>query len=403
MALFTTFMTTPAVMAIYNPNRIQSLLSDLQESEEDGCASIVSCVHGSSNVPSIINLVELISGTKRSSSLKLYALHLVELTDRSSSILMVHRARRNGKPFVNCCLRQGRARDQMVGHAFESYTKVAQKNLEIRPITAISNLPTMHEDIYHVAKNKKAGVIVLPFHKQWRREEGETDDLGHGWRMVNQRVLHSAPCPVAVFIDRGLGTECDLTKRVCVLFFGGSDDRHALDLAGKISEKSTARVIVVHFIDSHENESNTQIQHPLQEICRQRSFMIKAEIQAEDEEALKEFNERWSMSTEYIERSIGENVIEQVMEIGKSGAYDLIITGKGSGSGSTPSLGTNVDPQNEYPELGSVGGVLATSSHGIASSILVVQHHGELTHEPEDDEPLHGSKMAVKGRDVIAV
>ncbi|XP_073526279.1 LOW QUALITY PROTEIN: uncharacterized protein [Phyllobates terribilis] len=408
MALFTTFMTTPAVMAIYKPNRVQSLHSDVQEYEEDDSVRVISCVHGSSDVPSIINLIELISGTKNS-SLKLYALHLVELTDRSSSIVMVHRARRNGKPFVNCCLRQEKHLSQMVGHAFEAYTKGAQKTFEVHPVTTISDLPTMHEDICHVAKNKRANIIILPFHKQWRGKDGEEeemDDLGYGWRMVNQRILHDAPCSVALFVDRGFDG-CDPTQKVCVLFFGGSDDRHALDLAGKISEKSTARVTVVRFIESHEFEINAQIQHPLQEICGQRSCMIKAEIQrystdkfvrlkAEDEEALEEFNKRWSISTEYIERTIGENVIVQVIEVGKTGAYDLIITGKGS----IPSIDI-VDRQNEYPELGAVGGFLASSSHGIVPSILVVQHHDGLA---SDDEALAaGSKMVEKVRGEIAL
>lgn len=91
--------------------------------------------------------------------------------------------------------------------------------------------------------------------------------------------------------------------------------------------------------------------------------------QDEDEEAIKEFSRRWSMSTEYTQK-IAENVIEEVIEIGRSGAYDLIIVGKGS-----TSYTSIVDPPSECPELGMVGGILASSSHGIMSSILVVQHY----------------------------
>lgn len=384
MALFTTFMTTPTVMAIYKPTRVLSPRSDLQDPEEDGCVRIVSCVHGSGNITSIINLIDLIRGSKRPSSLKLYAVHLVELTDRSSSIVMVQRARRNGKPFVDRCIRQGKSRDQVVGNAFEAYAKGTQPPLDVRPTTAISNLHTMHEDICHVAKHKRASMIVLPFHKQWRgkggEETGEMEDLGHGWRMVNQRVLHNAPCSVAVLVDRGFGgcsegsqqgTEHDPTKRVCVLFFGGPDDRQALDLGGKISERLTVRVTVVHFFKRDGTAKNASTQHPLHGVCRQRSCIIKANEQEEDEGAIEEFKKRWSMTTEYTERFV-ENAIEEVIEIGRRGAYDLIVVGKGS----SPSIG-NSDRHNEYPEFGVVGGVLASSSHGITSSILVVQHHDD--------------------------
>nr|CAD1816790.1 unnamed protein product [Ananas comosus var. bracteatus] len=72
MALFTTFVTTPAVMAVRS-------------------------------IPTLINLIETSRGTssRRRRRLIVYALHLVELSERPSSILMVQRARRNGMPFSN--------------------------------------------------------------------------------------------------------------------------------------------------------------------------------------------------------------------------------------------------------------------------------------------------------------
>jgi hypothetical protein len=105
-------------------------------------------------VPSLISLVDSIRSPKRSPSLKLYVMHLVELTDRSSSIMMARRTRKNGFPFKN-----------RFAAAFEAYGQVSRVN--IRHSTAISSLATMQDDICHIAQEKRVAMIILPFHKQW--------------------------------------------------------------------------------------------------------------------------------------------------------------------------------------------------------------------------------------------
>ncbi|KAK9290150.1 hypothetical protein L1049_008316 [Liquidambar formosana] len=127
MALFTTFMTTPTVMAIYKPAhrgisshirrqlQRQSPLTENSQGSDD--LRILACVRGPGNVPSLINLIESTRTTNKS-LLKLYVMQLVELTDRSSSIVMVQRARKNGFPFSNR-LQRGELRDQ-VATAFKA-------------------------------------------------------------------------------------------------------------------------------------------------------------------------------------------------------------------------------------------------------------------------------------------
>ncbi|WRX24165.1 hypothetical protein QQP08_016652 [Theobroma cacao] len=162
---------------------------------------ILACIHGPGNVPSLINLIESIRTTKKS-QLKLYVMHLVELTDRSSSIVMVQQAQMNGFPFVNR-FRRGKSYDQIAA-TFEAYGQLGR--ICIRHLTAISTLSTMHEDICHVAEDRRVAMIILPFHKLWRGVEEETmENFGNGWRGVNQRVLKTAPCSVAVLVDRGYG------------------------------------------------------------------------------------------------------------------------------------------------------------------------------------------------------
>ncbi|KAL6142120.1 hypothetical protein ACLB2K_060403 [Fragaria x ananassa] len=192
MALFTTFITSPIVMAIYKPARGISIrthrklcdLSTVDQASKDELR-ILACVHGPNNAPSLISFIDSIRSTKYS-QLKLFLMHLVELTERSSSIVMVQRARKNGYPFFNRRPR-GELYDRVNG-AFQAYSQLGR--VSVRPTTAISPFSTMYEDICHVAEDKRATMIVLPFHKQWRcdgedHEKKETN-LGNAWRGVTK-------------------------------------------------------------------------------------------------------------------------------------------------------------------------------------------------------------------------
>lgn len=169
MALFTTFITTPAVMAIYKPARpshhsvnhrklqASSITSSPPAAIDAKELRIFACVHGQRDVPAIINLIETVrgGGTKKLTILKLYIMHLVELTERSSSILLVRRFRRNGLPFRNP-LKKNSGRGQsssVIDVAFEAYGQLSR--VMVRPMTAVSAIPTMHEDICTVAEDKK--------------------------------------------------------------------------------------------------------------------------------------------------------------------------------------------------------------------------------------------------------
>ena len=42
--------------------------------------------------------------------------------------------------------------------------------------TAISALPSMRKNVYDVAESKGVSMIILLFHKQWRRGDVDGDD-----------------------------------------------------------------------------------------------------------------------------------------------------------------------------------------------------------------------------------
>ncbi|KAL8152685.1 hypothetical protein V2J09_010445 [Rumex salicifolius] len=411
MALFTTFITTPTVMAIYKPARPggapthkRKLQGDSSthvtdesvspSTKVDGGLRILSCLHGPGNVPATISLVESIRSTA-GSRLKLYAMHLLELTERSSSIALVQRLRRNGLPFTNRRNRGSREVHDQVAYAFEAYGQLGR--VMVRPITTISALSTMHEDICHVAEQKEVALIVLPFHKTWRPNEDNegliVDNVGQGWRGVNQRVMKHAACSVAVLVDRGFGSarlgedgaeEGKGVKKVCLVFFGGPDDREALELGGRMAEHPALKVVVIRFTKSRGNEQNDIRLMPSPEKSRENSYsfsvatMNREEEMSLDEVAIGEFRKRWQGTAEYTERTAG-NLVEDVLGLGKSGEYDLIVVGKGRFP-STMVAGL-AELAAENAELGPVGDIL-TSNINVGCSVLVVQQH-DLAHVEE--------------------
>jgi hypothetical protein len=128
----------------------------------------------------------------------------------------------------------------------------------------------MHQDICHVAEEKRVTMIILPFHKQWKIEVDEDNEsqeevienVGHEWRSVNQKVLKNAPCSVAVLVDRGFGNGSwtpgpngTVAQRICLIFFGGPDDREALELVKKLAEHPVVKVTVIRFVEKEDGSN----------------------------------------------------------------------------------------------------------------------------------------------------
>ncbi|XWS59165.1 hypothetical protein CRYUN_Cryun08bG0098600 [Craigia yunnanensis] len=124
-------------------------------------------------------------------------MHLMELSERSSAISMIHKARKNGLPFWN---KRHEDQDQMA-IAFEAYQHL--RSVIVHPMTAISALNSIHE-IFALVQIE-----------------------------INQRVFRHVPCFVGTLLDRGLGgttqvVASEVSYSVVLPFFGGQDDREAL-------------------------------------------------------------------------------------------------------------------------------------------------------------------------------
>ncbi|KAK4802529.1 hypothetical protein SAY86_000732 [Trapa natans] len=373
MAIFTTFITTPVVMAVYKPARRGAPYKHrtVQRKDLDTELRMLVGFHSTRNIPTVINLIESSRGTRRKGRLCVYAMHLMELSERSSAISMVHKARLNGLPFWNR-LRNDKL-DQMV-IAFEAYQQLSA--VSVRPMTAISALSTIHEDICTSAHQKRAAIILLPFHKH-QRLDGTMESLGHAFQLVNQRVQQHAPCSVGIIVDRGLGgttqvSASDVSYTVFVPFFGGNDDQEALAFGIRLAEHPGIMLKVMKFIMANQRQGNST------------EINITDGNQDNDEAV---FSELVSGNNEYIsseERIVGSNedIISALKEMNKC---NLIVVGRSP----LTALELVANAHKDCPELGPVGSYLASQDFSTIASVLVVQQYNSMAilHPLVEEQP----------------
>ncbi|KAL2516690.1 Cation/H(+) antiporter 18 [Abeliophyllum distichum] len=238
MALVTTFITTPTVLAVYKPAQMaksEYKHRTIRRKKSSSQLRLLTCFHSTRNIPTMINLMEVSRGTGKREGLRVYAMHLMELSERSSAISMVHKARKNGMPFWNKVRDSDPNQIIVAFDAFEHLSRVS-----IRPTTAISPMSSMHEDICSSAERKRVAMIILPFHKHMRLD-GHLETTRADLRYVNRRVLEHAPCSVGILVDRGLGgtshvSASNVNYTITVVFFGGHDDREALSYGALMAE-----------------------------------------------------------------------------------------------------------------------------------------------------------------------
>ncbi|BFG31859.1 hypothetical protein CerSpe_181330 [Prunus speciosa] len=371
MAIFTTFITTPIVMAVYKPAKRKSNSNykyrTIERKDPSTQLRILTCFHGTRNLPTMINLIEASRGTEKRERLCVYAMHLMELNERSSAIVMVHKARRNGLPFWN----KGSDNNQVVV-AFETFEQLSR--VAIRPMTAISSISSMHEDICASAERERAAMIIIPFHKH-QRLDGALETTRTEYRGVNRRVLENAPCSVGIMVDRGLGgtthiSASNVSSTMVVLFFGGSDDREALAYGIRMAEHPGNNLTIVHFLASPELEK---------EIVRvDINDGSNASAGPGNEKLIAELKQKISNdgSIKYEERTV-RNAAETTDLIREFNRCNLFLVGRRPEGQVAAALNVNLKVKSDCPELGPVGSLLTSPDFTTAASVLVVQqYHG---------------------------
>ncbi|KAH6783366.1 cation/H+ exchanger 18 [Perilla frutescens var. hirtella] len=380
MALFTTFITTPIVMAIYKPARMAAMEykhRTIQRKETNTQLRILSCFHTSRAIPSLINLMEVSRGMGKRGGLRVYAMHLMELSERPSAILMVHKARNNGIPFFN----KERATDSnQIVVAFEAFQQLS--HVSIRPTTAISPMLSMHDDICTSAESKRAAVIILPFHKHLR-VDGQFETTRAEMRHVNRRVLEHAPCSVGILVDRGLGgaahvSASNVDYTITAFFFGGPDDCEALSYGALMAEHPGIRLNVVRFFLDPKVSLKLDI--------NDRSG---SEARSNDEDFIMAFKDKVSKdgSIKFLDSVVKDS--DQAVDVIRAyKSCNLFLVGRISEG----ELAAALNRKSECPELGPLGNLLTSPEFSTTASVLVLQQYrsrltgDSLTTLKEDDK-----------------
>lgn len=380
MALVTTFMTTPIVMAVYKPARRGSPYKHktVQRKDPDTEFRVLACFHSTRNIPTLINLIESSRGTRKRGKLCIYAMHLMELSERPSAITMVHKARNNGMPFWN---KRQDNEDQMV-IAFQAYGHLSSVN--VRPMTAISSFTNIHEDICSSAHQKRVAMIILPFHKH-QRLDGTMESLGNSIHTMIGLVLSHAPCSVGILIDRGLGGTSqvhasDVSYNVVVVFFGGCDDREALAYGMRMAEHPGILVTVIKFVTPPGKTTAFGAKlvgvsaNEDRKVIKVTDGTTKDEDKEEDDQFWSEFLSVCYKSEDsmvYEERLVEskEDVVTALREKNKS---NLILVGR------MPPVAP-LDVRSDCPELGPIGSYLASSEFSTSASVMVFQQYNPKT------------------------
>ncbi|XP_042951668.1 cation/H(+) antiporter 18-like isoform X1 [Carya illinoinensis] len=370
MAIFTTFITTPLVMSVYKPAKRLSKANykyrTIERKDPNTQLRVLACFHTRRNIPTMINLIEATRGTEKKEGLCIYALHLMELTERPSAILMVHKARKNGLPFWN--KGRGSESDQVVV-AFEAFRQLS--HVSIRPMTSISPMANMHEDICTSAESKRAAMIILPFHKH-QNFNGALENTRTEFRSVNKRVLEHAPCSVGILVDRGLGgsihiSASNVSSTLTVLFFGGIDDREALAYGARMAEHPGNTLTVVHFRPSPELAGEVT--------TVSISDDSNSLLGSGDEKLISEFKKKILNDTSIkFEERIIRNAAETIDAIREFSRCNLFLVGRMPEG----KVAASLNVKRDCAELGPAGSLLISPDFSTSASVLVVQQYHSL-------------------------
>lgn len=319
----------------------------------------MACFHGARNIPSMINLFEASRGTNKHGELCIYAMHLMEFSERSSAIMMVHKVRRNGLPFWN---KGVRSNSNQIVVAFEAFQQLSQ--VSVRPMTSISSISDMHEDICTTAERKRVAIIILPFHKH-QRLDGSLETTRTDFQWVNRKVLENAPCSVGILVDRGLGGSAHVSASnvsyfITVLFVGGHDDSEALAYGIRMAEHPGINLMVIRFLVQQDTVEGNGIE-------------LVDGYPSPDEDCLSELKQKTNKDDPIkYEEKVVRNAAETIAAIGEVSFCNLFLVGRTPGKFFVP---LPLDRRSECPELGPLGSLLASTEFSTAASVLVIQQH----------------------------
>ncbi|KAL5577134.1 hypothetical protein UlMin_018833 [Ulmus minor] len=361
VVFMTTIVVPVLVRVLYDPMRKYAGYQkrNIMHSAANFELRILTYINRPNTTPAMINLLDVSCPTKEN-PISLYVLHLIELIGRATPVFISHQLQK--KTLSNYSYSE---------NVILSFTHFQRENhgaAFVNVFTAISSTEYIHEDICTLALDKLTSLIILPFHRKWTLD-GSIESKDPTIHSVNCSVMERSPCFVAILVDRGhmesveSVASCQASYRVAMIFLGGSDDREALTFSKRMVKDSCIKLSVIHFLVSTiASNGQKQKTHNWDKVL--------------DHEILKEVSQGGNgdgdfLNVSYMQEMVKNGTQTATMLRSLVDDYDLFIVGRRFSLRTTHTSG--LDEWSEFPELGVVGDLLASTDVFIRASVLVVK------------------------------
>ncbi|TYJ31109.1 hypothetical protein E1A91_A06G174900v1 [Gossypium mustelinum] len=347
--LVVTVIITPLVRMLYDPTKqcVSEKRSTIHHSNSNLEFRILVCIHNPENIPTIMNILEVTHASEMN-PVAVTAMVLIELVGRSTPVLVRTDKHRGETPLLA---------DQVLNSLIQ-YEARNEGCTTVQSYTSMSQFQTMHDDICRIAIDKRANILILPFHKKWAIS-GKIESTSSPIQNLNINVLNKAPCSVGILIDRGILTgftsvrTSQLKFHVAVLFLSGSDDLEALAYSFRMGKHERVHLTIIRLLVSGDENA--------------KDFKLDNNVIHEYRQANKE-NDRIT----YEERVLTDGLCLSSYMSSNLEHYNLILVGK---THQDSPLLHGLGEWNECPELGVMGDMLASPYLKTKASVLVIQQH----------------------------
>ncbi|KAI3919261.1 hypothetical protein MKW98_030397 [Papaver atlanticum] len=338
-------------------------------------------IHGHQNVPTTINLMEISRGSG-SPCISVYLTDLIEINDKHSAVF-IPEYEEDDYPLPAAAVDANvtmadesvvNMRDQITNMIL-AYVQKSGGGVNVHRLLAISKFSNMHQDIYNLAEAVQASLIILPYHRN-QRKDGKMGNIHHGFRHVNRKVFRHPPCSVAVLVDRGFGktlaqgSSTSMKLQVAVLFIGGKDDREALAYAARITQHPGVDLTAVRFLQDEEKAAR----RAKKTMSNHARALEELELNLDNEYFANFYENQVALrKVGYLERHVasGKEIVSVLKSLEEQHA--LFIVGRGGRVNSF--LDAGIGDSEECPDLGPIGEILADSDFSTTASVLIIQQH----------------------------
>ncbi|MBA0662819.1 hypothetical protein Goklo_006888 [Gossypium klotzschianum] len=334
---------------LYDPEKqcVSEKRSTIHHSNSSLEFRILVCIHNPENIPTMMNILEVTYASEMN-PVAVTAMVLIELVGRSTPVLVRTDKYRGETPLLA---------DQVLNSLIQ-YEARNEGCTTAQSYTSMSQFQTMHDDICRIAIDKRANILILPFHKKWAIS-GKIESTSSPIQNLNIHVLNKAPCSVGILIDRGILTgftsvrTSQLKFHVAVLFLSGSDDLEALAYSFRMGKHERVHLTIIRLLVSGDENS--------------KDIKFDNNVIHEYRQANKE-NDRIT----YEERVLTDGLCLSSYMSSNLEHYNLILVGK---THQDSPLLQGLGEWNECPELGVMGDMLASPYLKTKASVLVIQQH----------------------------